>query len=92
MADNLGIWGTSMGGALALVSATSDDRIKAYVCQMGPVNYAYNLKQFPDAMMRQVETRAINSPVLSPRHGHWTMSNPLETVVGFCVLWRRDEH
>lgn len=57
MPDNLGIWGTSMGGALALVSATSDGRIKAYVNQMGPVNYPYNLKQLPAALMRQAETR-----------------------------------
>jgi len=26
---NLGIWGTGMGGGLALVMAASDDRIKA---------------------------------------------------------------
>lgn len=63
MADNLGIWGTSMGGALALVSATSDDRIKAYVSQMGPVNYAYNLKQLPDELMRQAETRAARGEI-----------------------------
>ena len=75
MADNLGIWGTSMGGALALVSATSDDRIKAYVCQMGPVNYAYNLKQFPDAMMRQVETRAARGEI-PPYPGPESQADP----------------
>jgi len=55
MVDNLGIWGTSMGGGLALVMAASDDRIKALVSQMGPVNYKYNLKDIPDQKMRQVE-------------------------------------
>lgn len=75
MADNLGIWGTSMGGALALVSATEDDRIKAYVCQMGPVNYAYNLKQFPDAMMRQVETRAARGEI-PPYPGPGSKADP----------------
>ncbi len=36
MPDNLGIWGTSMGGGLALVMAASDDRIKALVTFMVP--------------------------------------------------------
>jgi dienelactone hydrolase len=55
MPDNLGIWGTSMGGGLALVMAASDNRIKALVSQMGPVNYKYNLKDIPDKQMRHVE-------------------------------------
>jgi dienelactone hydrolase len=55
MGDNLGIWGTSMGGGLALVMAASDDRIKALVSQMGPLNYKYNLNHIPDQKMRQVE-------------------------------------
>lgn len=55
MADNLGIWGTSMGGGLALVMAASDDRIKALVSQMGPVNYKHNLNDISDQEMRQVE-------------------------------------
>ncbi len=63
MPDNLGIWGTSMGGALALVSATSDDRIKAYVTQMGPVNYSYNLMQLPAERMRQAETLAARGEI-----------------------------
>ncbi|MEH6586141.1 MAG: alpha/beta fold hydrolase [Halioglobus sp.] len=63
MPDNLGIWGTSMGGALALVSATSDDRIKAYVDQMGPVNQPYNLKELPAASMRQAETRVARGEI-----------------------------
>jgi dienelactone hydrolase len=47
MPENLGIWGTSMGGGLALAMAASDDRIKALVSQMGPVNYKYNLIAVP---------------------------------------------
>ncbi|MFT5814858.1 MAG: dipeptidyl aminopeptidase/acylaminoacyl peptidase [Psychroserpens sp.] len=55
--NNLGIWGTSMGGALALVAAANDDRvIKALVSQMSPVNHQYNLSAFPKSKMRQVET------------------------------------
>jgi dienelactone hydrolase len=55
MPNNMGIWGTSMGGALALVTAATDDRIKAYVNQMGPVNYKHNLKSIPDARIRFAE-------------------------------------
>jgi|TARA_B110000902_G_scaffold201264_1_gene228545 dienelactone hydrolase len=54
--NNLGIWGTSMGGALALVAAANDDRVKALVSQMSPVNHQYNLSAFPKSKMRQVET------------------------------------
>jgi dienelactone hydrolase len=75
MPDNLGVWGTSMGGALALVSATSDDRIKAYVDQMGPVNYPYNLKQLPTALMRQAETRVARGE-LAPYPGPETKRDP----------------
>lgn len=53
--DNLGIWGTSMGGGLAMVMAGADDRIKALVSQMGPVNYKHNLKVIPDQSMRHAE-------------------------------------
>lgn len=55
MPGNLGIWGTSMGGGLALVMAACDDRIKALVSQMGPVNYKYNLQDIPDEKMRHAE-------------------------------------
>ena len=61
--DSLGIFGTSMGGALALVIATGDNRIKAYVDQMGPVNYTHNLKQLPSELMRLTETRAARGDI-----------------------------
>ncbi len=54
MPDNLGIWGTSFGGALAVVMASSDDRIKACVDQMGPVNFGYNYKDLPIKMARKM--------------------------------------
>jgi dipeptidyl aminopeptidase/acylaminoacyl peptidase len=56
MPNNLGIWGTSLGGGLAMVMATQDDRIKVLVDQMGPVNYDFNLQQLPAAMARKIET------------------------------------
>ena len=55
MPNNLGIWGTSMGGGLAVVMAATDDRIKALVDQMGPVNYRYNLRMIPDQKIRMLE-------------------------------------
>jgi dienelactone hydrolase len=54
--NNLGIWGTSLGGGLAMVMAASDDRIKVLVDQMGPVNYEHNLREMPLAMARKIET------------------------------------
>jgi dienelactone hydrolase len=56
--NQLGIWGTSMGGGLALLNAASDDRVQALVSQMGPVNYPYNLKALPAHFMRHAETQA----------------------------------
>jgi pimeloyl-ACP methyl ester carboxylesterase len=58
MPNNLGIWGTSMGGGLALVAAANDNRVKALVSQLAPLNYKYNLKLIPDKQMRQVEAMA----------------------------------
>lgn len=56
MPNNLGIWGTSLGGGLAMVMAASDERIKVLVDQMGPVNYVHNLREMPAAMARKIET------------------------------------
>ena len=56
MPNNLGIWGTSLGGGLAMVMAATDERIKVLVDQMGPVNYVHNLKELPLAMARKIET------------------------------------
>ena len=56
MPNNLGIWGTSLGGGLAMVMAASDDRIKVLVDQMGPVNYVHNLREMPLAMAMKIET------------------------------------
>ncbi|MFT5674725.1 MAG: acetyl esterase/lipase [Paraglaciecola sp.] len=56
MPNNMGIWGTSLGGGLAMVMAASDDRIKVLVDQMGPVNYVHNLREIPLAMARKIET------------------------------------
>jgi dienelactone hydrolase len=67
--NNLGIWGTSLGGGFAVIMASNDDRVNALVSQMGPVNYPHNLKQMPAAMARKMETataRGILPPFPSP--------------------------
>jgi len=75
MQDNLGIWGTSMGGALALSVAARDNRVKALVDQMGPVNHEYNLKDIHPAQMLEQETRVARGE-LPPFPGPEGTPNP----------------
>lgn len=75
MPENLGIWGTSFGGALSLVIASSDDRIKAYVDQMGPVNFAYNYSDFPTKAARQMAAATARGE-LPPFPGPEVAKNP----------------
>jgi dienelactone hydrolase len=56
-ADNIGIWGTSLGGGLALVTAANDPRIKALVTQIGAVNNRANFAKIPDEMVATWETQ-----------------------------------
>lgn len=55
-ADNIGIWGTSLGGGMALVAAVGDARVKALVDQIGSVNYGANLAMISKAMATGWET------------------------------------
>ncbi|WP_205743049.1 alpha/beta hydrolase [Halioglobus maricola] len=56
-ADNIGVWGTSLGGGLALVTAANDKRIKAVVTQVGAVNNKANFLMIPDKMVAEWETQ-----------------------------------
>jgi dienelactone hydrolase len=56
-ADNIGIWGTSLGGGLALVTAANDSRIKALVTQIGAVNNRASFAMIPDHMVATWETQ-----------------------------------
>lgn len=56
-ADNIGIWGTSLGGGLALVTAANDSRIKALVTQVGTVNNKASFAMIPDEMVATWETQ-----------------------------------
>jgi polyvinyl alcohol dehydrogenase (cytochrome) len=57
LANNIGIWGTSLGGGIALVIAAGDERIKAYVDQIGAVNFKGNLEMITDDMVRRWEVQ-----------------------------------
>lgn len=74
--NNLGIWGTSMGGGLALAVAANDSRVKALVSQLAPFNYNYNLKIIPDQQMRQVEAMAARG-IIPPYPGPKSKVNPM---------------
>ena len=56
-ADNIGVWGTSLGGGIALVTAANDSRVKALVSQIGAVNNLANWSMIPSAMALQWETQ-----------------------------------
>lgn len=56
-ADNIGVWGTSLGGGLALVTAANDQRIKAVVTQVGAINNKATFEMIPDRMVTTWETQ-----------------------------------
>ncbi|MEH6582993.1 MAG: alpha/beta fold hydrolase, partial [Halioglobus sp.] len=57
LANTIGIWGTSLGGGIALVTAARDQRIKAYVDQIGAVNFKANLKMITDDKVTRWEVQ-----------------------------------
>ena len=63
--DNLGIWGTSLGGGVALVTAARDRRIKAYVSQVGAVNPRANLQMISDDMVTRWEIQRARGDIAS---------------------------
>jgi dienelactone hydrolase len=56
-ATNMGIWGTSYGGGLSLVTAANDSRIRALVSQIGALDNLANLSMIPAAAMRKRESQ-----------------------------------
>lgn len=56
-ADNIGVWGTSLGGGLALVTAANDGRVKALVTQVAAVDNKANFAAIPDEMVATWETQ-----------------------------------
>jgi len=56
-ANNIGVWGSSFGGSLALVTAANDSRVKVLVTQMAPVNNQATFGQIPETMVSAWETQ-----------------------------------
>jgi dienelactone hydrolase len=56
-ADNIGVFGTSLGAGLALVTAANDSRVKALVSQVGAVNNKAAFAKIPDEMVATWETQ-----------------------------------
>ncbi|MEH6548636.1 MAG: alpha/beta fold hydrolase [Pseudomonadales bacterium] len=75
IANNIGIWGTSLGGGIALVTAAKDDRIKAYVDQIGAVNFKANLEMITDKMSQRWETQQARGNI-SPYPGPEAVITP----------------
>jgi len=55
-ADNIGVWGTSLGGGLALVTAAGDSRVKALVSQIGALDNLANFSMIPKEQALAWET------------------------------------
>ena len=72
---NIGIWGTSLGGGLSLVIAASDDRIRAFVDQIGAVNFKANLSMINDDMVRRWEIQRARG-VIAPFPGQESVIDP----------------
>lgn len=75
LANKLGIWGTSLGGGLALVTAANDQRIKAYVDQIGAVNFGANLSMITDEMTQRWEIQRARGDI-PPYSGPESVINP----------------
>ena len=71
-ADNIGVWGTSLGGGLAVVTAANDNRVKALISQVGAVDNLANFSMVPDAAVSTWETqraRGLITPYPGPESG-----------------------
>ncbi len=64
MRNNIGVWGTSLGGGIALVTAANNpDRINAYVDQIGAVNFQANLENITPQMTRKWEMQRVRGKI-----------------------------
>lgn len=88
-ADNIGIWGTSFGGGLALVTAANDQRIKALVTQIGTVNNAANFEKLPDKLVTTLETQRARGEI-APYPGPESTSGGLKGYPDLIALKQYD--
>lgn len=88
-ADNIGVWGTSLGGGLALVTAANDRRVKALVTQIGAVNNKAAFAKIPDAMVESWETQRARGQI-TPYPGPESASPGLKGYPDLIAMKRYD--
>ncbi|MFT5573351.1 MAG: dienelactone hydrolase [Cryomorphaceae bacterium] len=52
---NIGVWGTSMGGGLSLITVAKNKNVAAFVDQIGAVNHKANFFMIPERTIREAE-------------------------------------
>jgi dipeptidyl aminopeptidase/acylaminoacyl peptidase len=87
--NNIGIWGTSFGGSLAVVTAANDNRVKALVTQVAPVNNLVTFGQIPEAMVSAWETQRARGEI-TPYPGPESASPGLRGYPDMIAMKRYD--
>jgi len=88
-ANNIGVWGTSFGGSLAVVTAANDRRVKALVTQMAPVNNQATFGQIPEGMVSAWETQRARGEI-TPYPGPESASPGLRGYPDMIAMKRYD--
>ena len=87
--NNIGVWGTSFGGSLAVVTAANDNRVKALVTQMAPVNNRATFGQIPEAIVLAWETQRARGEI-TPYPGPESASPGLRGYPDMIAMKRYD--
>ncbi|MDA9916852.1 alpha/beta fold hydrolase [Gammaproteobacteria bacterium] len=87
--NNIGLWGTSFGGGIALVTAANDPRVQALISQMGTVNSKANFDMIPDSMVSGWETQRARG-VIPPYPGKESALPGLEGYPDLIALKKYD--
>ena len=87
--NNIGLWGTSFGGSLAVVTAANDYRVKALVTQMAPVNNRVTFGKIPEAMVLAWETQRARGEI-TPYPGPESASPGLRGYPDMIAMKRYD--
>ena len=88
-ANNIGVWGTSFGGSLVVVTAANDRRVKALVTQMAPVNNQATFGQIPEGMVSAWETQRARGEI-TPYPGPESASPGLRGYPDMIAMKRYD--
>jgi len=88
-ANNIGVWGTSFGGSLALVTAADNSRVKALVTQMAPINNQATFRQIPESIVSAWETQRARGEI-TPYPGPESASPGLRGFPDMIAIKRYD--